>query len=95
MIKLCFVGDIMPGGVLPYQDQYISSELKDFLKGFDLRIGTLEAAIGTNLPFDPVKTKGRQNIVYARNEDFFRIKEMGIDVASLANNHVWDLTKTA
>ena len=91
MIKLCFVGDIMPGGVLPYQNQYISSELKDFLKGFDLRIGTLEAAIGTNLPFDPVKTKGRQNIVYARNEDFFRIKEMGIDVVSLANNHVWDL----
>lgn len=91
MIKICFVGDIMPGGVLPYQDHYISSELKEFLKGFDLRVGTLEAAIGTNLPFDPVKTKGRQNIVYARNEDFFRIKEMGIDVVSLANNHVWDL----
>lgn len=93
MIKLCFVGDIMPGGVLPYQEQYISSELKEFLKGFDLRVGTLEAAIGTNMTFDPVKTKGRQNIVYARNEDFFRIKEMEFDILSLANNHVWDLGK--
>lgn len=90
-MNLLFCGDIMPGGVLPYQDKYITSELLDFMRGFDFRIGTLEAAIGTNLPYDPVKMAGRQNIVYARNEDFFRVKEMGFDVVSLANNHVWDL----
>ncbi|MBQ6087134.1 MAG: CapA family protein [Bacteroidales bacterium] len=90
-MKLFFCGDIMPGGVLPYQDNYISSSLRDYIQSFDFRIGTLEAAIGTGLSFDPVKMSGRQNIIYARNEDFFRIKEMGFDVVSLANNHIWDL----
>ena len=90
-MKLFFCGDIMPGGVLPYQSEYITPELKDYMASFEFRIGTLEAAIGTNLPYDPVKMNGRQNIVYARNEDFFRVKEMGFDVVSLANNHVWDL----
>lgn len=90
-MNLFFCGDIMPGGVLPYQDKYITTELLDFMRGFDFRIGTLEAAIGTNLPYDSVKMAGRQNIIYARNEDLFRVKEMRFDVVSLANNHVWDL----
>lgn len=90
-MTLLFCGDIMPGGVLPYQSQFITSELKEYMSGFDFRIGTLEAAIGTGLLFDPVKMNGRQNIVYARNEDFFRVKEIGFDVVSLANNHIWDL----
>ena len=90
-MNLFFCGDIMPGGVLPYQDNYISTELKSLMNNFDFRIGTLESAIGTNLPHDPVKIAGRQNIIYARNEDFFRVKEIGFDVVSLANNHVWDL----
>lgn len=90
-MNLFFCGDIMPGGVLPYQDNYISSDLLQYMQSFDFRIGTLEAAIGTGLSYDPVKMAGRQNIVYARDEDFFRVKEMGFDVVSLANNHVWDL----
>lgn len=90
-MKLFLCGDIMPGGVLPYQDKYIGPDLLEYMRDFDFRIGTLEAAIGTGLSYDPVKMKGRQNIVYARNEDLFRIKEMGFDVVSLANNHVWDL----
>lgn len=90
-MDIFFCGDIMPGGVLPYQDNFISPELLDYMGHFDFRIGTLEAAIGTGLPYDPVKMEGRQNIVYARNEDFFRVKEMGFNVVSLANNHVWDL----
>ena len=90
-MKLFFCGDIMPGGVLPYQDQYIDPELLSYLRSFDFRIGTLESAIGTNLPFDPIKMNGRQNIIFARDKDFFRVKEMGFDVVSLANNHVWDL----
>ena len=90
-MRLCFCGDIMPGGVLPYQDTYITCELQEYLDSFDYRIGTLEAAIGTDLPYDTIKMEGRANIVYARNEDFFRVKEMGFDVVSLANNHVMDL----
>ncbi len=81
----------MPGGVLPYQESYIMPDLLRFMSSFDYRIGTLESAIGTGLPFDPVKMNGRQNIIYSRNEDFFRVKEMGFDVLSLANNHIWDL----
>lgn len=90
-MNLFFCGDIMPGGVLPYQEKYISPELLHYMQSFDFRIGTLEAAIGTGLSYDPIKMAGRQNIVYARDEDFFRVKEMSFDVVSLANNHVWDL----
>lgn len=89
--QIIFCGDIMPGGVLPYQNDYISKEVQDYLDSFDLRIGTLEAAIGTGLPYDEVKMQGRANIVYARNEDFYRVKELGFNVVSLANNHVFDL----
>lgn len=90
-MNLFFCGDIMPGGVLPYQGKYITPQLHDFMQSFDFRIGTLEAAIGTNMPYDSVKMAGRQNIIYARDEDFFRVKEMGFDLVSLANNHVLDL----
>ena len=90
-MSILFCGDVMPGGVLPYQKEYLSKDVLDYMKSFDFRIGTLEAAIGTNLGYDQIKMKGRQNIVYARNEDFFRVVEMGFDVVSLANNHVFDL----
>ena len=90
-MTICFCGDIMPGGVLPYQDNFITPELQAYLDSFDFRIGTLEAAIGTGMAYDPVKMKGRANVIYARDEDFFRVKEMGFDVVSLANNHIFDL----
>ena len=84
----------MPGGVLPYQDSYIDIELLSYMKSFDLRIGTLECAIGTNLK--PAKEKlrkngGNDNICFARDEDFFRIKELGFNVMSIGNNHSFDL----
>lgn len=90
-MRVIFCGDVMPGGVLPYQQHYISDEVLQYMKSFDIRIGTLEAAIGTGIPYDQTKMNGRQNIVYARNEDFYRVVEMGFDVVSLANNHVFDL----
>ncbi|MBQ7787339.1 MAG: CapA family protein [Alistipes sp.] len=90
-MKLLFCGDIMPGGVLPYQKEYMSDTVKEYLQSFDLVIGTLETAIGTDIPFDKVKIDGRQNIIYSRNEDFFRLIEMKVNVVSLANNHVFDM----
>ncbi len=90
-MRILVCGDLMPGGVLPYQSNYLDLGLREYMDGFDFRIGTLEAAIGTGFPFDPIKMGGRQNIIYARDEDFFRVKEMRFDVVSLANNHVWDL----
>ena len=90
-MKLLFCGDIMPGGVLPYQDKYVHDDVLTYLKSFDLRIGTLECAIGNDMQFDETKMNAEMNIVYARNEDFFRVMELGIDIVSLANNHIFDL----
>lgn len=90
-MKLVFCGDIMPGGVLPYQETYIDENLLSYLRHFDLRIATLECGIGTNIPFDNQKMDSNKSIVYARNEDLFRLHEMDINVVSLANNHAFDL----
>lgn len=90
-MNLFFCGDIMPGGVLPYQKTYIQPDLLNHMHGFDLRIGTLECAIGSDIAPDETKMRGKKNIVYARNEDFHRVKDMKFDVVSLANNHVFDL----
>lgn len=90
-MHIFFCGDIMPGGRFPYQDSYIDEGLLAYMRSFDLRVGTLEAAIGSDYSFDENKMKGRCNIVYARDEDLFRVKELGMNVVSLANNHVFDL----
>lgn len=90
-MKLAFVGDIMPGGVLPYRDKYIDGQLKEWLATFELRIGTLECAVGENLAMDPVKMAGGKNIIFCRPQDAVRVKELNFDVVSLANNHVHDL----
>ncbi len=68
----------------------ITLELQDYMRSFDFHIGALEVAIGTNLPYAPVKMVGRQNIIYARDEDFIRVKELG-GIVVLANNQVLDL----
>lgn len=86
----------MPGGVLPYQDRYIDRKLKEYMAGFDLRIGTLECAIGTFFPPAPEKLKengGNNNVCFARDEDFFRVKDLGFNALSLGNNHSFDLGK--
>lgn len=90
-MNILFLGDIMPGGVLPYQDSYIEKDLLDFMRGFDLRIATLESAIGTGIPYDPIKMSKTQGIVFSRNEDMIRVKELGINIVTLANNHIGDL----
>lgn len=90
-MNILFLGDIMPGGVLPYQDKYIDDDLLLYMRSFDLRVGTLECGVGTDISFDKVKMARTMGIVYVRNEDLFRLKEMGINVVTLANNHTFDL----
>ncbi len=92
-MKIIFCGDIMPGGVLPYQTDFISSNIKEILYNADFRVGTLECAIGDNIPFDEHKMQMEwgKNIVYARESDFSRIIELGLNLVSLANNHSFDL----
>ena len=81
----------MPGGVLPYQKDYISLELLEYLSKFDCRIGTLECAMGDGLRYDEEKMMGKMNIIYSPTKEIVRLKEMGINVVSLANNHTFDL----
>lgn len=90
-MKICFCGDIMPGGVLPYQEKYIDGELMTYLQSFDLRVGTLECGVGTNIPFDEKKMAQTMGVVFIRDEDLFRLKELDINVVTLANNHAFDL----
>ena len=90
-IKIAFVGDIMPGGVLNKKPAGVSNEVKKFLQQFDLRIGTLECAIGNIPTFDPVKMSLKQDVIYAPDSNLDKLIELGIDCVSLANNHAFDL----
>ena len=90
---ILFVGDIMPGGFFHYMENEstISSALRNFMLNHSLRIGTLESAIGNDYEFDKVKIRGRNNLIYSKNEDIELLKYLHIDVVSLANNHTFDL----
>lgn len=92
-IKIAFLGDIMPGGVFQRYGEMISPDALEVLRSFDLRVGTLECAIGENMAFDQEKMEQKEwrNIIYAKNEAVDRLKYLEIDVVSLANNHIFDL----
>ena len=93
-MNLFFCGDIMPGGVLEYQESYVSQDVLEYLAKFDYRIGTLECALGNDeMKFDTEKMSDTCAIIYAKNSSIFRVKQLGINAVSLANNHVMDLGK--
>lgn len=91
MERILFGGDIMPGGVLPYQSDYVSKDVLAYLRHHSLRIVTLETAVGDGIPFDEIKMSGLKNIIYCRPKDIYRLKELNINAVSLANNHVCDM----
>lgn len=91
-MNIVFCGDIMPGGLLtdspnPCLDDDV---LKVLLRG-NVRCGTLECALGNEPTYDPAKVADRGNVIYAKDADIKRLKELHIDVVSLANNHFFDL----
>lgn len=92
MIKIIGVGDIMPGGLLTDKLEGCANEdiLRVLLEG-DIRCGTLECALGNEPSYDPAKVADRGNVIYAKDADIRRLKEMHIDIVSLANNHFFDL----
>ena len=92
MIRIIGVGDIMPGGLLSDSDQpCVEKEVLDLLLEGDIRCGTLECAFGNSPTFDEEKVADRGNVIYAKDKDICRLKEMHIDVVTLANNHFFDL----
>lgn len=91
-IKIACVGDIMPGGVLHgIDDGYVLDEVEKVLEGVDLRVGTLECAIGDEPLFNPEKMKRKADVIYAPNADLVKLRHLQIDCVSLANNHAFDL----
>ena len=92
MIKIVAVGDIMPGGVLNGTTQeYVSQEVKDILANGDLRVGTLETAIGNEPTYNVEKMNRKADVIYAEDDDLKRLVELDINIVSLANNHFFDL----
>ena len=90
-MKIAFLGDIMPGGVLHYTDDIVEKDVLSTLKEYDLRVACLEAAIGDKETYDETKMNGRMNIIYAPNKDLRHLRTLGINVVTLANNHTYDL----
>ncbi len=92
MIKIVAVGDIMPGGVLNgTTKEYVSQEVKSLFASGDLRVGTLETAIGNEPTYYVEKMLRKADVIYAEDDDLNRLVELNINVVSLANNHFFDL----
>lgn len=92
MIKINFVGDINPGGVLTFMGG-VSQGVIDCLADADLRVGTLESAIGDGSTMCTIKMADPQNgaIIYSPDETIATLKRLNINVVTLANNHLCDL----
>lgn len=96
-IKIAFVGDIFPGGVLVNQEQICDDKVMDVLMSADLRVATLECALGPGetdgYTFDEEKMARPdwRNIIWAPDKCINRLKELHIDVVTIANNHIFDL----
>ena len=96
-IKITFVGDIFPGGVLVNQEKICDDKVMDVLMSSDLRVATLECALGPGetggYSFDEEKMARPdwRNIIWAPDECVERLKELHIDVVTIANNHIFDL----
>ena len=82
----------MPGGILAGVDAgYVSKEVLGVLRDADIRVGTLESAIGNEPNFIEEKMKRKGDVIYARDEDLKKLRQLSFDVVSVANNHYFDL----
>lgn len=91
-INIVAVGDIMPGGILHGTNgPFVSEELLRLLQNGDVRVGTLECAIGDEPTFCQEKLLRDGDLVYALDDDIKRLLDLNINVVSLANNHFFDL----
>jgi len=91
-MRIAAVGDIMPGGVWNgRQGEFVSEEVLSLLQRADIRVGTLETAIGNEPAFYEEKMSRSADVIYAKDEDMKRLKDLDINLVSLANNHFFDL----
>lgn len=92
MINIIGLGDIMPGGVLNgTTNKFVSKDVKSLLAKGDIRVGTLETAVGNSPTFYSEKMKRKADVIYVEDKDLLRLKQLNINLVSLANNHFFDL----
>lgn len=90
-MRIIAVGDIMPGGLLSITNsEFATKEVRDFLRSGDLRVGNFECAIEIPNPSGKKYSAGG-NTIYIKEKDVFRVRDLGFNVVSIANNHVFDL----
>ena len=86
------VGDIMPGGLLSgVNEGYVSDDIINLLSSADLRVGTLETAVGNEPFFYEEKMRRRADVIYVKEADLLKLQQLHINIVSLANNHYFDL----
>lgn len=91
-MKIAAVGDIMPGGVLHgRKGLFVSDKVLAVLRDADIRVGTLETAVGNEPSFYEEKMVRKADVIYVKDDDLKRLTELDINVVSLANNHFFDL----
>lgn len=91
-MKIAAVGDIMPGGVLHGREgHFISEAVLSILRQADIRVGTLETAVGNEPSFYDEKMARKADVIYVKDADLQRLVELDINIVSLANNHFFDL----
>lgn len=91
MVNIIAVGDIMPGGILTVTgNEYASESVRGVLAKADLRVGNFECAVEIPNP-NGKKVELGGNTVFVKEKDVERVKSLGIDVVSIANNHLFDL----
>lgn len=91
-MRIAAVGDIMPGGVLHGREgSFISESVLSVLRQADIRVGTLETAVGNEPSFYNEKMIRKADVIYVKDDDLKRLLELDINVVSLANNHFFDL----
>ena len=83
MVKLGFVGDLYPG---PAGSLRLASAVRDRLLGVDLLVGNLEGPITAST----VDSAGKSVHLRSEPASMALLTEMGVDVVSLANNHMFD-----
>ena len=89
-MQVVFVGDIMLSGDQAGISPQLSSRLKHKFNNCDVRVATLETAIGFHNKIDEIKCHKSEVAVWSKQEDLHKLLDLNINVVSLANNHACD-----
>ncbi len=85
-MKICILGDIFCGGDMNDRNvPELSTPLREWLSGHDLRLGNLEGVF-----IDSYRTPPKDCVLFAHPERVAVLKELQMDCVNLANNHFHD-----